>query len=51
VPNLPRWLARYTESAEELREIKRLRALLYRALMSRDWELLGLSVLNSAARE
>jgi hypothetical protein len=45
------WLSRYTESAEELQEIKRLRALLYRGLMSRDWELLGLSVLNSAARE
>jgi hypothetical protein len=45
------WLNRYTESAEELREIKRLRTLLYRGLVSRDWELMGLSVLSSEARE
>ena len=44
------WLNRYTESAEELHEIKRLRTLLHRGLMSRDWELLGLSVLSSETR-
>jgi hypothetical protein len=42
------WLVRYTESAEELQEIKRLRTLLHRGLMSRDWGLLGLSVLDLA---
>jgi hypothetical protein len=41
------WLGRYTESAEELREIKRLRALLHRGLVTRDWGLLGLSVLDA----
>jgi hypothetical protein len=41
------WLNRYTESAEELHEIMRLRALLYRGLMSRDWEVMGLSVLDA----
>jgi hypothetical protein len=40
------WLSRYTESTEELQEIRRLRALLHRGLVSRDWALLGLSVLN-----
>ncbi len=45
------WLGRYTESAEELQEIKRLRTLLHRGLVSRDWGLLGLSVLSSEARE
>lgn len=45
------WLSRYTESAEELQEIKRLRTLLHRGLISRDWGLLGLSVLSSEARE
>jgi hypothetical protein len=42
------WLTRYTESADELQEIKRLRTLLHRGLMSRDWGLLGLSVLDAA---
>jgi hypothetical protein len=42
------WLSRYTESAEELQEIKRLRALLHRGLITRDWGLLGLSVLAAA---
>jgi hypothetical protein len=42
------WLSRYTESADELQEIRRLRALLHRGLMSHDWGLLGLSVLDAA---
>jgi hypothetical protein len=45
------WLSRYTESAEELQEIKRLRMLLHRGLITRDWGLLGLSMLSSEARE
>jgi hypothetical protein len=45
------WLSRYTESAEELQEIKRLRTLLHRGLVTRDWGLLGLSVLSSETRE
>jgi hypothetical protein len=44
------WLGRYTESAEELQEIKRLRTLLHRGLVNRDWGLLGLSILSSEAR-
>jgi hypothetical protein len=41
------WLSRYTESAEELQEIRRLRVLLHRGLIARDWGLLGLSVLDA----
>jgi hypothetical protein len=44
------WLSRYTESAEELQEIKRLRGLLHRGLMSSDWGLLGLLVLDGNPR-
>lgn len=44
------WLERYTESAEELQEIKRLRTLLHIGLVSRDWGLLGLSVLAATQR-
>jgi hypothetical protein len=36
--------------AKELQEIKWLRALLHRGLVSRDWGLLGLSVLSSEVR-
>ena len=44
--SLEDWLARYTESREELDEIRRLSALIRRGLLMHDWELLGLLVLK-----
>ena len=45
------WLSRYTESGEELAEIRRLRMLLRRGLIAQDWQLLGLSVLKPEAQD
>ena len=47
--SLDDWLARYTESSEELAEIRRLRSLIRRGLIMHDWELLGLFALKPPA--
>ncbi|MEO8384327.1 MAG: hypothetical protein ABI583_03720 [Betaproteobacteria bacterium] len=47
--SLEDWLARYTESSEELAEIWRLRSLIRQGLIMHDWKLLGLFVLKSPA--
>ena len=44
------WLGRYTDSREELAEIRRTQMLLRRGLMMQDWQFLGLSVLKTATR-
>ena len=44
--SLEDWIARYTDSSEELAEIRRLTSLIRRGLIMHDWELLGLVVLK-----
>ena len=43
------WLGRYTESAEELADIRRLRMQISRSLLAQDWPALGLSMLKADA--
>lgn len=43
------WLGRYTESAEELADIRRLRMQISRSLLVQDWPALGLSILKPDA--
>ena len=43
------WLGRYTESTEELQEIRRLRMLLRRGLIAQDWRFLGLHAFKTEA--
>ena len=43
------WLGRYSESTEELQEIRQLRMLLRRGLVAQDWQFLGLHALKTEA--
>ena len=43
------WLGRYTESTDELQEIRRLRMLLRHGLIAQDWQFLGLHALKTSS--